>query len=110
MSLKYRKYLGNNGKNWIWLTSKYIANNKQQVKLKVNIQVPLRDTKIFCQIISKRGKNSLRFIISGNQNSSTGIKTHMLKWPHPKRLKTAGYLSILYKTQHNLPVSIVSAQ
>ena len=54
MSLKYRKYLGNNGKNWIWLTSKYIANNKQQVKLKVNIQVPLRDTKIFCQIISKR--------------------------------------------------------
>lgn len=22
----------------------------------------------------------------------------MLKWPHPKRLKTTGYLSILYKT------------
>lgn len=38
-------------------------------------------------------------ITSGDQNSNPGIKTHMLTWPHPNRPRTAGYLSILQKTQ-----------
>lgn len=87
------------------MTSKRRAKNKQQTgKAQSEHPGTQRCREYSGKFIPKRGKNGLMLVTSGDQNSN------MLKWPHPNRLRTAGDLSILPKTQHNLPVLAASAQ